>query len=202
MVNKQGAAEHLILSAAKKIFSAKGKDGTTMQEIADEAGINKALLHYYFRNKDLLFEKVFFAELQKFSPILKTAIASDAPLFEKIEKLCETYIRMAINNPFLPVFVISEINKQPEIFIHRMFQNNLPDFQKFSKQIEREIELDTIKPILPPHLIMNILSMCVFPFLLKPMFVHGMKINKDLYNDLMLQRIQEVPAFIINSIKK
>lgn len=202
MVNEEQTTEQLILSAAKKVFSTQGKDGTSMQEIADEAGINKALLHYYFRSKDLLFEKVFFAELQKFSHILKTAIASEAPLFEKIEKLCETYIRMAIDNPFLPVFVISEINKQPVVFIHRMFENDLPDFYKFSMQINREVELGNIKPILPPHLIMNILSMCVFPFLMKPMFVHGMRIDKDLYDELMQQRIKEVPAFIIQSIKK
>lgn len=202
MVNKQVTAEESILRAAKTIFSVKGKDGASMQEIADEAGINKALLHYYFRNKDLLFEKVFFTELQKFSPILKNQIASDMELFEKIKSICETYIRMAIANPFVPVFVISEINKQPEVFIRKMFANDLPDFPKFSKQIEREVALGRIKPIHPQHLVMNIMGMCVFPFLMKPLFLHGMKIDKQHYNDLMLQRIKEVPKFIIDSIKK
>jgi len=202
MVNKQTTSEDSILLAAKTIFSVKGKDGASMQEIADEAGINKALLHYYFRNKDLLFEKVFFTELQKFSPILKNKIASDMGLFEKIESICETYIQMAIDNPFVPVFVISEINKQPELFIHKMFADDLPDFPKFSKQIEREVELGHIKAIQPQHLVMNILSMCVFPFLMKPMFLYGMKISKEQYHELMLQRMQEVPKFIIDSIKK
>lgn len=202
MVNKKGSSEDAILQAAKIIFSAKGKDGASMQEIADEAGINKALLHYYFRNKDLLFEKVFFTELQKFYPILKDLIGSDKELFGKIESICETYIRMAIENPFVPVFVISEMNKQPELFMHKMFANDLPDFPKFGKQIEREVELGRIKPILPQQLVMNILSMCVFPFLMKPMLLHGMKVSQEQYQELMLQRIQEVPKFIIDSIKK
>lgn len=201
MVNKVNTTEIAILTAAKKIFSFKGKDGATMQEIANEAGINKALLHYYFRNKDLLFEQVFFEEVKKFSPILKNAIAQEVDLYQKIENICEAYILMAIENPFVPVFVVGEINKQPDIFIKKMFDGDLPDFSKLALQIKNEVDAGKIRPILPQHLIMNIMSMCVFPFLMKPMFIVGMQIDKELFNNLMLQRIKEVPKFIIDSIK-
>ena len=201
MVNKVNTTEIAILSAAKKIFSFKGKDGATMQEIANEAGINKALLHYYFRNKDLLFEQVFFEEVKKFSPILKNAIAQEVDLYQKINNICEAYILMAIENPFVPVFVIGELNKQPDLFIQKMFDVDLPDFPKLALQIKQEVEAGNIKPILPQHLIMNMMSMCVFPFLMKPMFIVGMQIDKELFNNLMLQRIKEVPKFIIDSIK-
>ncbi len=201
MVNKVNTTEIAILSAAKKIFSFKGKDGATMQEIANEAGINKALLHYYFRSKDLLFEQVFFEEVKKFSPILKNAIAQDVDLYQKINNICEAYILMAIENPFVPVFVIGELNKQPDLFIQKMFDGDLPDFPKLAFQIKQEVEAGNIKPILPQHLIMNMMSMCVFPFLMKPMFIVGMQIDKELFNNLMLQRIKEVPKFIIDSIK-
>ncbi len=201
MVNKVNTTEIAILSAAKKIFSFKGKDGATMQEIANEAGINKALLHYYFRNKDLLFEQVFFEEVKKFSPILKNAIAQEVDLYQKINNICEAYILMAIENPFVPVFVIGELNKQPDLFIQKMFDGDLPDFPKLAFQIKQEVEAGNIKPILPQHLIMNMMSMCVFPFLMKPMFIVGMQIDKELFNNLMLQRIKEVPKFIIDSIK-
>ena len=93
MVNKVNTTEIAILSAAKKIFSFKGKDGATMQEIANEAGINKALLHYYFRSKDLLFEQVFFEEVKKFSPILKNAIAQEVDLYQKINNIFHHYFR-------------------------------------------------------------------------------------------------------------
>ena len=201
MVNKVNTTEIAILSAAKKIFSFKGKDGATMQEIANEAGINKALLHYYFRSKDLLFEQVFFEEVKKFSPILKNAIAQEVDLYQKINNICEAYILMAIENPFVPVFVIGELNKQPDLFIQKMFHGDLPDFPKLAFQIKQEVEAGNIKPILPQHLIMNMMSMCVFPFLMKPMFIVGMQIDKELFNNLMLQRIKEVPKFIIDSIK-
>jgi len=121
MVKNKNEAEIAILKAAKTVFSVKGEDGATMQEIANEAGINKALLHYYFRNKDLLFEKVFFDSVKKFSPILKQAIEQEVDLYQKIHHICEAYITMAIENPFVPVFVLSEVNKQPEIFIQKMF---------------------------------------------------------------------------------
>ncbi|MFM1971704.1 MAG: hypothetical protein RL185_386 [Bacteroidota bacterium] len=201
MVNKVYTTEIAILTAAKKIFSFKGKDGATMQEIANEAGINKALLHYYFRSKDLLFEQVFFEEVKKFSPILKNAIAQEVDLYQKINNICEAYILMAIENPFVPVFVIGELNKQPDLFIQKMFDGDLPDFPKLAFQIKQEVEAGNIKPILPQHLIMNMMSMCVFPFLMKPMFIVGMQIDKELFNNLMLQRIKEVPKFIIDSIK-
>ncbi len=201
MVNKAITTESAILSAAKKVFSFKGKDGATMQEIANEAGINKALLHYYFRNKDLLFEKVFIEEVKKFSPILKDAIAQEVDLYQKINNICEAYILMAIENPFVPVFVTGEINKQPELFIQQMFNGDLPDFPKLALQINQEVDAGKIKPILPQHLIMNIMSLCVFPFLMKPMFIVGMQIDKEVFNNLMLQRIKEVPKFIIDSIK-
>lgn len=201
MVNKEHSTEFVILSAAKKVFSKKGKDGATMQEIANEAGINKALLHYYFRTKDLLFEQVFFEEVKKFSPILKNAIAQEVDLYQKINNICEAYILMAIENPFVPVFVIGELNKQPDLFIQKMFDGDLPDFPKLAMQIKKEVDAGKIKPIMPQQLIMNMMSMCVFPFLMKPMFIVGMQIDKDFFTNLMLQRIKDVPKFIIDSIK-
>lgn len=201
MVNKEHSTEFVILSAAKKVFSIKGKDGATMQEIANEAGINKALLHYYFRTKDLLFEQVFFEEVKKFSPILKNAIAQEVDLYQKINNICEAYILMAIENPFVPVFVIGELNKQPDLLIQKMFDGELPDFPKLALQIKEEVDAGKIKPIMPQQLIMNMMSMCVFPFLMKPMFIVGMQIDKDVFTNLMLQRIKDVPKFIIDSIK-
>lgn len=201
MVNKTSSTEFAILLAAKKVFSTKGKDGATMQEIANEAGINKALLHYYFKNKDLLFEQVFFEAVKKFSPILKNAIAQEVDLFQKIHNICEAYILMAIENPFVPVFVVSELNKQPDLFIQKMFDGDLPDFPKLALQIKNEVAAGKIRSIQPQQFIMHMMSCCIFPFLVKPMFIVGMQTDREVYNNLMLQRVKEVPKFIIDSIK-
>lgn len=201
MVSQKLNTKEKILLAAKNILTVKGKDGTSMQEIADLAGINKAMLHYYFKNKDLLFEEVFVVEVKKFAPILKEKIAADLNLFDKIHSICEAYILMATANPYLPLFVISELNKQPELFILKVFDGEVPDFKKFGEQINKEVKLGIIKKVHPQHLIMNIMSMSVFPFLFKPIFQIGMQIEPEVYNNLMIQRIKEVPKFIIDSIK-
>jgi AcrR family transcriptional regulator len=89
---KNQGAEEKILSAARKIFTTKGMAGARMQDIANEAGINKALLHYYYRDKEKLFETIFLAEAQKFFPKINAIFQSDDPLFLKIEKFVDEYI--------------------------------------------------------------------------------------------------------------
>lgn len=202
MVKSEINTETIILNAAEKLFSIKGKDGTTMQEIADEAGINKALLHYYFGNKDKLFEQVFTAAVQQFTPVLKTIIIEQNSLFEKIEKICAVYIQMIIQHPYVPVFVLSEANKQPEKLIQKMFNGELPNFPDLAKQIQREAAQGIIKPIDPRQLILNIISLCVFPAVFKPIFIITTKTSKKEFNQLMQERMHFVPKFIIDSIKK
>src|SRR5580698_7184188 len=102
-------SEEKILTAAKKIFLLKGMDGARMQDIADEAKINKALLHYYFRSKEMLFEKIFKEALEKLFPKILDIWKSDVSLFQKIENFCVKYIDMMQQNPYLPLFVLNEV---------------------------------------------------------------------------------------------
>ena len=83
---KDSTTEEKILAAAKKIFVQKGMAGARMQDIADEAGINKALLHYYFRNKEKLFEVIFLAAAERLFPRINRIFEADMPLFERIEE--------------------------------------------------------------------------------------------------------------------
>src|SRR5678810_1109142 len=136
---KQLGAEERILEAACKVFTTKGMAGARMQDIADEADINKALLHYYFRDKDKLFEVVFMEEAQKFFPKINAIFNSDAPLFEKIENFVNEYIDEMLENPYLPWFVLNEMNRDPDQFMYRIWgENNLPKPAKFLEQIEKE----------------------------------------------------------------
>ena len=135
-------AQEKILAAAKKVFTTKGMAGARMQDIADEAGINKALLHYYFRDKDKLFEVVFMEEAQKFFPKINAIFNSDAPLFEKIENFVNEYIDEMLENPYLPWFVLNEINRDPDQFMYKIWgKENLPKPGKFLEQIEKEFKV-------------------------------------------------------------
>jgi AcrR family transcriptional regulator len=200
---KDKGAEEKILSAARKVFTTKGMAGARMQDIADEAGINKALLHYYFRDKDKLFEVVFLEEAQKFFPKINAVFNSDAPLFEKIENFVNEYIDEMQENPYLPWFVMNEMNRDPDQFMYKVWgKDNLPKPGKFLEQIEKEIKKGTIKKVHPMHLFMNLLSMTIFPFVAKPMIVRNMKMSDKQFTEIMEQRRKEIPKFIIDSIKK
>ena len=197
------STEDKILAAARKVFVAKGMAGARMQDIADEAGINKALLHYYFRNKEKLFEMIFVSAAQKLFPRVNTIFESDMPLFEKIEKFCEQYMDVMMENPYLPAFVLNEINQDPGTFLKKIWgKENLPRPQKFLEQIEREVKKGTIKKISPLHLLMNLISMTIFPFVAKSMFQFNMHLDELQYRSIMEQRKKEVPKFIIDSIRK
>ncbi|MEI2738459.1 MAG: TetR/AcrR family transcriptional regulator [Chitinophagaceae bacterium] len=200
---KDKSAEEKILVAARKVFTTKGMAGARMQDIADEAGINKALLHYYFRDKDKLFEVVFMEEAQKFFPKINAIFNSDVPLFEKIENFVNEYIDEMQDNPYLPWFVMNEVNRDPDQFLYKIWgKDNLPNPGKFLEQIEKEIKKGTIKRIHPMHLFMNLLSMTIFPFVARPMMIRNMQMSDTQFTQVMEQRRKEIPKFIIDSIRK
>jgi TetR/AcrR family transcriptional regulator len=201
-IKKDQTTEEKILAAARKVFTRDGMAGARMQDIADEAGMNKALLHYYFRNKEKLFETIFKEATMEFLPRMNAIFAADMPLFEKIQTFCSEYIAQVTINPFIPIFLLSEVNKQPDQFLKKMWGNQKPNLAPFAAQIQQEIAKGTIKPIHPLHLVMNMFGMCVFPFLGKPM-IHFMSGIKDAeFYEMMEQRKTNIPQFIIDAIKK
>lgn len=192
-----------ILAAAKVVFMTKGMAGARMQDIANEAGINKALLHYYFRNKEQLFEVIFEQATHDLFPRINQIIDSDLPLFKRIELFCEEYITVMTENPYLPMFVMYEMHQNPERFIRKMWtKHDAPRPGKFLEVIEKEIQKGTIKKISPLHLLMNMLSLTIFPFVGKPLFQFNLKIDELQYRAIMEQRKTEIPRFIIDAIKK
>lgn len=202
-IKKDHNAEERILAAAKKVFTTKGMAGARMQDIADEAGINKALVHYYFRDKDKLFEVVFLAEAQKFFPKINSIFNSEVPLFEKIENFVAEYIDEMQENPYLPWFVMNELHRDPDQFMYKIWgEKNLPKPQKLLEQIEKEVKKGTIKRISPIHLLMNLLSMTIFPFVARPMLTRNLRLNEKEFKEVLEQRKKEIPKFIFDSIRK
>lgn len=202
MVDKDLNTEQRILEAAKDVFVRKGLEGARMQEIADEANINKALLHYYFRGKDKLFEAVFRETFFKLLPNLVDLMKSDISLFEKIRLFVENYIDIINDNPLLPIFVLHELNRNPQRVVEMIKSSGINPVY-FVIQIQEEIEKGTIELINPLHLIVNMISMCIFPFVARPI-LQGIIFNEDSqnYDAFIQERKKEVSDFIINSIRK
>ncbi len=201
-IKRDSGAEERILASARKVFIDKGMAGARMQDIADEAGINKALLHYYFRNKEQLFETIFLEIISQFIPRIKTILLADLSLYEKIEQFCDQYISIISQNPYLPIFILNEMHKQPSKFIMKIFGGELPDLTKFTAQIEKEVKAGKIKPTSPVHLIMNMMSLSIFPFLGKPMLSAILQIDELQFQLAMEQRKKYIPKFIFDAIKK
>lgn len=204
MVNKAKdlSTEQKILTAARQVFFDKGMDGARMQDIADKAGINKAMLHYYFRNKEKLFETIFAESFNNFFPKLASVLESDQPIFKKIEIICIEYINQMQSMPYLPIFILHEINRQPETFLKKIWSNSRPPAKAFFTMIETAVSNKEIKPVHPLQLLMNIVSLCIFPFAAKPLLQQTTGINKKQFDILMEERKKIVPQLIIQSIKK
>ncbi len=195
--------EKTILKAAREIFLRKGFDGATMQDIANEAKINRALLHYYFRSKEKLFETIFVEALYKITKIIDEFISSETDIFKKIEILTEKYIDTFINDPYLPLFVIHELARDPNKILQIMQSNQIHNkIPNISNAITAAILEKQIRPIRPQQLIVNIISLCIFPFAGKPI-IKGILFNNDetAYHNFLIERKTEVSKFIINSIK-
>ncbi len=199
--NKDQSTEQKILVAAREVFIEQGLAGARMQDIADKAGINKALLHYYFRSKDKLFEMVFQEAAMKFLPKVSMLFEAEMPLFDKIRVFVDNYIGMLMENPFIPLFVLNEVHKSPEDYITKLWGGRTPPVAEFAAHVQREIAAGNIRPIKPFHLMMNMISMCVFPFVGRPIVKGVFKLEHDQFMQMMEERKTLVADFVINSIK-
>jgi AcrR family transcriptional regulator len=198
---KDSSTEKKILEAAKRIFQLKGMDGARMQEIANEASINKALLHYYFRSKQLLFEAVFKEAFSMIAPQLNVVMNEDTSLFEKIKKFSANYISFIIKHPYLPNFIIQELNKNPLFIKKIMEEKNFPSISKFKFQVDENIANGTIKPIDSSQLFINLISLNILPFLAAPLLKGFLNLDDEKYLQLLENRKTEVADFIISAIK-
>lgn len=194
--------EEKIFNAARIVFQKKGFAGARMQEIADEAGINKAMLHYCFKNKELLFQAVFMNAFGQLAPQINEIFNSQDSIFEKIRKFTHSYISFVMLNPYLPQFVIQEMNNNPEFVLSFLKNEKRPNPALLINQIEKEIANGIIKPISPKHLLMNLISMTVFPFAAQMMIKGMLQISDTEFNAMMEERKTSIAEQIINSIKR
>jgi TetR/AcrR family transcriptional regulator len=202
MKRKDKNTEEIILQAARKAFTQKGLSGARMQDIADEAGINKALVHYYFETKEKLFSLVFEEEFGKFFANLATVISADMPLFEKIEEIVSLDIERMSQFPDMPLFVINEVSRNPDMLTERFKEMRVKDvLGSLQRQVTIEIKRGTIKNISAEQLLINIQSLSIFPFVARPMVKKVMQLNEKQFQEMIQVRKKEVARFIIGAIK-
>lgn len=201
MSSKKNNTENSILDAAELIFQRKGMDGARMQEIADQAGINKAMLHYYYKSKQVLFGAVFKKAFSLLAPQLNAVLNDDSSIEIKIRNFANNYISFIIKHPYLPSFIIMELNKNPDFILKMKDSAGFPNLEKFKNQVEKEVETGVLKPISGEQLFINIISLCIFPFVATPLVKALVNVNDTEFKVLMEARKTEIADFIIAAIK-
>ncbi|PLX21123.1 MAG: TetR/AcrR family transcriptional regulator [Salinivirgaceae bacterium] len=196
MTEKQ--TEQKILDAAREIFMRKGMHGAKMQEIADEAGINKALLHYYFRSKDKLFDRIFQEVFGQLFPKLQILVDATKSIEERVQIFVKEYMTVMQQNPFLPLFILHEIQRDPDSLHERFTSTGLqPEIVMQGMSASLDMTVDEVKMFL-----VNMLSLCIFPFAAKPLLSRILYAGDDkAYDSFLEERKLSVPEFILNSLK-
>lgn len=201
--------EERILRAASTVFLRRGTHGARMQEIADEAGVNKALLHYYFRSKDRLAEEVFRRAFGRLMPTILQVLGSDLPVEEKVARVVREELTVLSENLFLPGYVISEINQHPErIFqtvsalapapIDTLVRGVLDTLQR---QIDEGVEAGTLRSIAAEHFVINLLSLCIFPFAARPMLALVLGMDEERFRAFIAARERELTDFFLHALR-
>jgi AcrR family transcriptional regulator len=193
--------ESVIFQAARRVFQKKGLAGARMQEIADEAGINKSMLHYYFRTKDKLFLEVFRSSLQEFIGGLHSILDQERPWEESIRNLCSYYIEFISKNPDLPLFIINEMHQQPKEYLKLVEGDQGILKTKFFKQLKAGMKKGEIRKADLAHLYVSLISSIVFPFIGGPMIQRTGDISKEEWPKFLKERNNFVSDMLITYLK-
>ena len=195
MGKKSILTQNKIAETARELFLEKGFDGVKMQELADRAGVNKGLLHHYFKNKQSLFNEIFAKALDQLFGEIEHSLASEGSLEDKINMIVDAYFDMLLSNPKLPIFVFSELNKDPALF-DKVFSADrisllITGIKKDNKKINDKNAI---------HVILTIVSLTVFPFMARPIVLKMVK-DEDSFSLLIEERRPLVKLLVSNLVK-
>ena len=202
MSDRDKQTEEKIFEAATEVFVLKGMEGARMQDIADHAGINKALLHYYFRSKDHLFDAVFqnLARkiFEKFAPVFEEKLS----LEEKIRFFYREHISFLQENPLIPAFILNEVNRNPvrvkkllgNIEFHKLWSN-------IYNQHKDELKNYDINERVLPQVMISIASLSVFPFAARGILEVIFENSGINFNEFIELRKEFASEFVIKALK-
>lgn len=197
-----------ILQAARRVFVRRGTAGARMQEIAEEAGVNQALLHYYFRSKDRLALAVFREVARRLIPGVAEVLGSQVPLEQKVERFVHLYVDNVRTSPFLPAYVVSELHHHPErlqTLVVEVTAGRLEHAEAvlgvLSEQLEAEARAGRLRPIRPEQFLLNLIGLVAAPFLALPGLQVLLQMDPPGFDRLLDERRAELPGFIMRALR-
>lgn len=202
-------AEARILEAARRVFTRHGTSGARMQQIAAEAGVNQALIHYYFRTKQQLAERVFLEAVGRISRGLAPALAAEQSLERVIGRFVEGYIDTMRQTPFLPSYVLSETFHHPERLeaLMQRAMHTVPAavgrqaLARVTALVDDAVARGVMRPMTPRQLLVNALALVVFPFAGRPVLMPLLDMDEEGFERFLDERRVELPGFLLQAIR-
>ncbi|MCB9046067.1 MAG: TetR/AcrR family transcriptional regulator [Chitinophagales bacterium] len=189
--------ENRIKNAARAVFYRKGFAATKTRDIAEEAGINVALLNYYFRSKEKLFNIIMLETLLAFFQSMAAVVRDEeTTLEEKIERMVDRYIDVLVNEPTIPVFIMSELRNNPDELLAQLNIRQMMSGAALFRQLEDYMRENNRKPVPPVYFIINLLGLVAFPFIASPIVRHMGNLSQEQFNHMMIERKQLIPVWI------
>jgi TetR/AcrR family transcriptional regulator len=206
---RDGGTEQRILDAAHQVFLRRGTSGTRTQEIAKEAGVNPALLHYYFRSKARLAQAVFERAAMQLLPAVIAILGSDAELEQKVEQVIDVELRQLAKTPYLPGYILSELAHHPEraAQLFSAATGTTPSevgsrvFKVLRAQIDQRVKAGRMHPIAPEQFAINLLALCVFPFAARPMVMALVGLDEAGFTRFIERRRRELAPFFMRALR-
>lgn len=196
--------EQAILKSATELFLKKGFKATSTTEIAKMAGCNQALVHYYFRTKDRLFDAIFREKMKIFIAALLEAGEEDLPFEEKLQKKIESHFDAIRVDPGLPLFFFSEISSNPKrIDAIKATVGDMPlkVLETMESELQQEIAKGRVAPIKAKDLLMTIVSLNIMAFLGEPIFKIMTKMSDEEYGEFLNSRKKENVKIVLSRLK-
>lgn len=200
-MDPESATREQILTAAHTVFLRRGTSGARMQEIAKEAGVNQALLHYYFGTKQALADAVFQAAASNLLPGVFEVVGSALPLDQKIQTVVDRYIGFLRTRPYLPGYLVSELHADPDRAALLLPRPGVTALAALQQQLDAGAENGTLRPIRAEHFLINMVSMIIFPFLIRPMLDVIFGIGSDQFDAYLTERQHSLPGFIQSALR-
>jgi TetR/AcrR family transcriptional regulator len=207
--DRDSATEQRILDAAHRVFVRRGTAGARTQEIADEAGVNKALLHYYFRSKERLALAVFQRAARGIFPPLAALLSSPQALEDKVRGVVAFYLDVLARNPFLPGYLICEMNHFPERMpeLVREITGMTPReasmrvLSVLRPQIAERVATGEMRPMTAEQFVVNLVSLCIFPFAARPMVCTILGLDAKGFSAFIETRRGELADFVLAGLR-
>jgi TetR/AcrR family transcriptional regulator len=206
---QEAGTEKRILAAARTIFLKRGTAAARMLEIASEAQVNPALLHYYFRSKSRLAHAVFEQAIAELFPPVAEVLTSELKLEEKVRRVVAIELDLLSRNPYLPAYIIGEINSDPKRALQlvesasRLQSRGILTrmLKVLRRQIQARVKSGSMREISAEQFIANLLSLCIFPFATKPLMQTVLQLSDKGFKRFIAERKADLPVFFLNALR-